>query len=137
MTDPLLGWLDKAMTLCNVDPAFRKLGSCDARVGFKVGDTAYLVSFEAFECASVEAIEGADLRDADFYVDMPRAAWLELLTRRRTGTLEGSLVSLDVDARGAAVRASNPLNALKFERYHRTLQYFVDKVASLGAPASV
>jgi hypothetical protein len=132
VSDPLLGWLDKAKTLCNDDPAFRQLGSCDARVGLKVGDAAYLVAFEAFECVSVQAVDPADLRDADFYLDMSRTAWLDLLARRRSGTSEGSLVSYDVTERGAAVRAVNPLNALKFERYHRTLQHFVDKVASLG-----
>jgi len=137
VTDPLLGWLDNAKALCNGDPGFRKLGSCDARVGLKVGDAAYIVAFEAFECLSVEAVDPADLRDADFTLEMSRPAWLEMLGRRRSGTLDDSLVSYDVDARGATVRASSPLNALKFERYHRTLQHFIDKVASFGAPASV
>ena len=137
MTDPMLGRLDKARTLCNGDPEFRKLGSCDARMGLKVGDVAYLVSFEAFECAGVDAIDVADLRDADFYLDMPRSAWLELLDRRRDGALENSLVSYDVNAPGGIVRSANPLAALKFERYHRTLQYFIDKVATLRAPVPV
>jgi hypothetical protein len=133
MADPIFAWLDKARELCNRDPEFRKLGSCDARVGVKVDDAAFVVTFEAFECVGVTPVDVESLRDTDFYLDMSREAWRELLT----GGTEGcaSLVSATVDD-PELVRASSPLNALKFDRYHRTLQRFFDRVAALAAPTA-
>jgi len=123
--------LEKAREACNRDPAFRKLGTCDARVGIKADDAAFIVSFEAFECTGTRKIGLDELRDADFTIDMPRAAWRDFLAGRRAGS-GTSLVGRDVDTAGGIVRADNPLNALKFERYHLTLQHFFDKVAALS-----
>ena len=126
-------WLERARALCNRDPEFRKLGSCDARVGIRADDAAFIVTFEAFECAAVAAVDVESLRDTDFYLDLSRSAWRNLLTSAANGS--ASLVSAVVDDPDI-VKASNPLNALKFERYHRTLQSFFDKVAALAAPTA-
>jgi hypothetical protein len=116
----------------NADRAFRKLGTTDARVGIKIGETAFLVEFEAFECASVAAIDLDALRDADFYLELSGDAWQTYLAGRRAGTAP-SLVSLDVDTPDGIVKAADPLKLLKFERYHLTLQAFVDTGAQLAA----
>jgi hypothetical protein len=127
-----LDLLQKVRASVNDDRDFRRLGSCDARVGIKVGDAAFLVECEAFECAAVAAIDLDALRDADFYLELSADAWKSYLSGRRSGTAP-TLVSLDVDAPNGIVKGADPLKTLKFERYHLTLQSFFDTGARLAA----
>jgi len=124
--------LEKTRDAVNADRDFRKLGTTDARVGIKAGESAFLVDFEAFECAAVAAIDLDALRDADFYLELSPDAWQSYLAGRRAGTAP-SLVSLDVDTSDGIVKGTNPLKTLKFERYHLTLQAFFDTGARLAA----
>jgi hypothetical protein len=124
--------LERARTAVNADADFRKLGTCDARMGIKAGDDAFIVDFVAFECAAVAAIDLDSLRDADFYLELTPDAWRSYLAARANGT-GLSLLSLDVDAPNGVVKGSDPLKVLKFERYHLTLQSFLDKGARLAA----
>ena len=124
--------LEKTRDAVNADRDFRKLGTTDARVGIKAGESAFLVDFEAFECAAVAAIDLDALRDADFYLELSPDAWQSYLAGRLAGTAP-SLVSLDVDTPDGIVRGTNPLKTLKFERYHLTLQSFFDTGARLAA----
>jgi hypothetical protein len=124
--------LEKTRAAVNADKEYRKLGTTDARVGIKAGEAAYLVDFEAFECAAVAAIELDALRDADFYLELPPDAWQSYLAGRRAGTAP-SLISLDVDTPNGIVKGTDPLKTLKFERYHLTLQSFFDTGARLAA----
>ena len=124
--------LEKTRDAVNADRDFRKLGTTDARVGIKAGESAFLVDFEAFECAAVAAIDLDALRDADFYLELSPDAWQSYLAGRRAGTAP-SLVSLDVDTSDGIVKGTNPLKTLKFERYHLTLQSFFDTGARLAA----
>jgi hypothetical protein len=132
MTALNLSLLEKTREAVNVDREYRKLGTTDARVGIKAGDCAFLVDFEAFECAAVAAIELDALRDADFYLELAPDAWTSYLAGRREGTAP-SLISLDVDTPNGIVKGADPLKALKFERYHLTLQSFLDTGARLAA----
>jgi len=127
-----LGLLQRVRETVNADRNFRRLGTCDVRVGIKTDEAAFLVDFEAFECAAVAAIELNALRDADFYLDLTSDAWKSYLTGRKAGTAP-SLVSLDVDTPNGIVKGSDPLKTLKFERYHLTLQSFLDTGARLAA----
>lgn len=129
-----LDWLPAAQATLNADPAFRKLGSADFKLGLVIGDDARLVVFEAFEIAEVAQANPADMRDADVVVEMPAKDWNAYL-RQRGRAKTGSLLSLDVEQR--LVRARNPLLRLNLERYNRTLQALLDQGAamSLGKPA--
>jgi len=127
-----LGLLQRVREAVNADRDFRRLGSCDARVGIKVGDSAFLVDFEAFECAAVAVIELDALRDADFYLELSSDGWESYLSGRKAGTAS-TLVSLDVDTPDGIVKGADPLKTLKFERYHLTLQSFLDTGARLAA----
>jgi len=120
--------LQKAREAVNADAEFRRLGTCDTRMGLKIGDAAYIVDFVAFECESVREIEVEALRDADFYLELSPAAWREYLDGRATGDAP-SLISLDVDSPDGIVKGRDPLQTLKFERYHLTLQSFLDQGA--------
>jgi len=127
-----LALLERTRTAVNADAEFRRLGTCDARVGIKAGDDAFLVDFVAFECAAVAAIDLDSLRDADFYLELAPHSWKTYLAGRANGTAP-TLVSLDVDSPNGIVKGSDPLKALKFERYHLTLQSFLDRGARLAA----
>ena len=125
-----LNRLERSRDGVNRDAGFRALGSCDARVGLRDGANAYLVTFEAFECASVARIHVDDLRDADLYLELDSAGWDAYLDGRRRRSAP-SLLSLDLDAPGGIVRSSaDPRKALEFERYHATLQAFIDAGAA-------
>ncbi len=46
---PSVDWFEAVRGLVNQDESFRRLGTVDARVGVKVGDEAYELTFEAFD----------------------------------------------------------------------------------------
>ncbi len=126
--------LDLLMRTCaavNADPAFRKLGTTDMIAGVKADDAAFIVTFEAFECAGVQQIDADQLRDADFYLELSAEAWQRYLAGRKAGSAP-SLSGLDLQTEGGVLRGAEPLKTLKFERYIGTLQAFFDKSATLG-----
>lgn len=121
-----LDWLPGAQAALNKDPAFRKMGSTDLVLGLKSGRAVRRVVFEAFEIASVAEADEAALRDCDVTIEMTPREWTNYLRRRAKGT-GPTLASLDLD-RGI-VQAANPLDRLKFDRYHLSLQALVDQGA--------
>lgn len=125
-----LDWLPGAQASLNADPAFRKLGSTDLVLGLKAGRVVRRVVFEAFEITSVEELEEVALRDCEITIEMAPREWTNYLRRRAKGA-GPTLVSLDLDR--DIVRAANPLDRLKFDRYHLSLQALVDEGARLGA----
>ena len=125
-----LDWLTGARTALNEDPAYRKLGSTDLVLGLKAGRAVRTVTFEAFEIGEVEEAAESALRDCEVVIEMSPREWTNYLKRRAKGT-GPSLVSLDLDH--GIVHAANPLNRLKFERYHLSLQALVDEGARLKA----
>ena len=125
-----LDWLPTAQAALNEDPAFRKLGSTDLVLGLKSGRAVRRVVFEAFEIASVDETDEAALRDCELVIEMTPREWTNYLRRRAKGT-GPSLVSLNLDRE--IVRAANPMDGLKFDRYHLSLQALVDQGARLAA----
>ena len=125
-----LDWLAGAQAALNEDPAFRKLGSTDLVLGLKSGRAVRRVVFEAFEISSVDETDETALRDCEIVIEMTPREWTNYLRRRAKGT-GPSLVSLNLDR--DIVRAGNPLDGLKFDRYHLSLQALVDQGARLAA----
>jgi len=123
-----LDWLDEARTALNRDRAFRKLGSTDLVLGLKSGKAVRIVTFDAFEIASVREADEAALRDCELVIEMTPRQWTDYLKRRAVGTGQ-PLVGLDLDRN--IVRAPDPLQRLKFERYHLSLQALVDAGARI------
>lgn len=121
-------WLEPAREALNADPAFRKLGSADFRLGLAAGDCARIVTFSAFEVAAIEAVDSADLHDADLVIEMSPADWEAYLTQRAAGQGQ-SLLSLDLEL--GVVSARTPLEHLLLERYNRTIQALLDCGARL------
>ena len=122
-----LDWLEEAAAELNEDPDFRKLGSTDLVLGLKAGRVVRIVVFEAFGIARIEDADAGALRDCEVVIDMAPRDWTAYLRRRATGK-GPSLVALDMDRE--IVRAPDPLQRLKFERYHLTLQALVDRGAT-------
>lgn len=125
-----LDWLGAAQEALNGDFAYRKLGSTDVTLGLSIGDQARLVTFEAFEIASIIEVSAMDLRDADIVLEMSAKDWNAYLRQRAKGK-GPSLLTLDLDAR--VITGRSPLDRLKLERYNLSLQAFIDKGAELAA----
>ena len=126
-----LDWLQAAAEKLNDAPAFRQLGSTDLVLGLKAGRVVRIVTFEAFAIVGVAVADEAALRDCDIVIDMAPRDWTGYLTRRARGA-GPSLVGLDLER--SVVQAPDPLQRLKFERYHLTLQALVDQGAALLQP---
>lgn len=125
-----LDWLRPAAAALAEDSNFRKLGSADLVLGLKAGRVVRVVTFEAFEIASIEDADESALRDCEVVVEMAPREWRRYLARRAKGS-GPSLLSLEHDR--SVVRAANPLHRLKFERYHLTLQALLDAGANIVA----
>ncbi len=125
-----LDWLSAAREALNEDFSYRKLGSTDVTLGLSIGDQARLVTFEAFEIASIKEVSAMDLRDADIVLEMSVKDWNAYLRQRAKGK-GPSLLTLDLDKR--VVTGRSPLDRLKLERYNLSLQAFIDKGAELAA----
>ena len=125
-----LDWLEAAVAAVNEDPAFRKLGSVDLVLGLKAGRVVRIVTFEAFGIADIKDAEDAALRDCEVTIEMAPREWTRYL-RRRAKRSGPSLVGLDLDQ--GIVNAMSPVNRLKFERYHLSLQALVDQGGAITA----
>ena len=124
-----LDWLDDARSALNADPAFRKLGSADLKLGLSIGDDARIVTFAAFEITDVAEANPSDLRDADLVLEMAPNDWNAYLRQRAKGK-GASVLSLDLEQH--VVKPTTPLKRLLLERYNRTIQGFLDKGAALS-----
>ena len=80
---PSVEWFDAIKNIVNNDPAFRQLGTVDATVGVKVEHKVYEIKFEAFECTGVREASENDLRDMDFWLELPYDQWKDMLTNIR------------------------------------------------------
>ena len=129
---PSVEWFEAVRDAANGDPAFRRLGTADAHVGVKVGDSVYVLDFEAFECAGVSQVEEHILRDVDFYLDMTPEDWQSLLTNvRENGGADSEHTFNTLDVESGIVESSNPYGMNNFPRYHVTLQRFFDVSAQV------
>ena len=100
------------------------------KLAIAVGDEARLVTFEAFEVSGIEEVPVSDLRDAELVLEMGLREWNGYLKKRKQGK-GPTLLSLDLE--NQVVSAPTPLAKLKFSRYNRSLQAFVDACARYAA----
>ena len=131
---PSVEWFDSVKNLVNQDEAFRRLGTVDARVGVKVGDRIYEVTFEAFECTGVREITADDLRDCDFWLEQEPDAWKDMLTNiRQNGhaDLTHTLNTIDLSRPDGFARSYDGYRRDTFYRFNQSLQHFFDSSAKV------
>ncbi len=131
---PSIEWFNAVKDMVNQDDAFRRLGTVDARVGVKVGDRLYELTFEAFECTGVREITLDDLRDCDFWLEQEPEAWKEMLTNIRENghaDLDHTLNTIDLNRADGFARSYDGYRRDLFYRFNQSLQHFFDSSATL------
>jgi hypothetical protein len=126
---PSLEWFEAVKDLVNQDEAFRRLGTVDARVGVKVGETIYELTFEAFECAGVREIGPEDLRDCDFWLEQEPEAWDEMISniqQNGKADLSHTLNTIDLTRPDGFARSYDGYRRDAFYRFNQSLQHFFD-----------
>jgi hypothetical protein len=131
---PSLEWFEAVRDLVNQDEAFRRLGTVDARVGVKVGDKTYELTFEAFECAGVRQIGQEELRDCDFWLEQEPEAWKEMISNIQENgqaDLSHTLNTIDLSRPDGFARSNDGYRRDAFYRFNQSLQHFFDSSARL------
>ena len=129
---PSIDWFDTVRAAANSDRGFRALGSCDAKVGIKVGDQVFVIDFEAFECAGASEGSHDSLLDVDFWLSMGPEAWRSLLENiHRNGAADSEHTFNTLDIENGIVESPNAYGANSFLRYHLTLQRLFDLSAQM------
>ena len=129
---PSVEWFEAVRASANGDSQFTSQGTVNCVMGVRVGDAAFAVTFEGFECAAVEAVHEGELRDLDFYLDLPPAEWKELLdniSANGGSDSDHTLNTLDLTMPSGCVRSGSELRRVAFFQYHLSLQAFFDASA--------
>lgn len=119
----------------NQEDAYRRLGTCDARVGFQIDDRAFLIDFDAFRVGNVEELDAeAAEAEADFVLEMSAPEWKELVEniRKHDGADAEHTLNTLVFADRLRLRYRDSIGMDKFYQYNQSLQYFLDAVPRLG-----
>ena len=132
---PSVEWLKEIQDLVNGDERLSKLGTCDAVMGLKVGDTALEVTFEAFDCTGVREISEADLASTDFYLDASPETWQAMLESiSQNGgqpAREYTLNTIDYLAADGFAKSDDQSKRDSFFRYGQTFQLFFNASAEI------
>jgi hypothetical protein len=133
---PSVEWLQAVAGLAMQDDVYRKFGRVDAIVGIKVGDRAFAMTFDVFDIRDVREIGFDDLRDLDFYLEMPVEMWqamLESIQQHGSAGLDYTLNTIDLRLPdGLAINAMGDGYRMdKFFRFNQSLQRFFDLSAKV------
>lgn len=128
---PSVEWLQQVADLAMIDESYRKSGRVDAIVGIRVGDRSFRMTFDVFDISDIREIGFDDLRDLDFYLEMPPEMWqsmLENIKQNGSAGLEWTLNTLDLKLPdGLAINAvGDGYRMDKFFRFNQSLQRFFD-----------
>ena len=133
-TFPSVEWFEAIRKLVNSDEVFRRLGTVDARVGVRVGDKLYEITFEAFECTGVKEINEHDLRDLDFWLEQSPEEWrdmLENIKKNDAADLSHTLNTIDLTRPEGFARSFDGYKRDAFYRFNQSLQHFFDSSAKI------
>ena len=130
---PSTEWFDAVREEFNGDESVRGGGggTCDARVGIRVGETNFLLVFEGFDCVSASEIDEAMLESTDFYLDMSPDDWEDMLSNVQENggaDFDHTLNTIDLEIEGGFAISStgDQYRQDLFFRYNQTFQYFFD-----------
>lgn len=139
-TFPSIEWFDAVRALVNNDEGYRRLGTVDARVGIKVGDRLYELTFEAFECVGAREIAESDLRDVDFWLEQSPDEWREMLENIKqhdSADLHHTLNTIDLTIPEGFARSYDGYRRDAFYRFNQSLQHFFDSSAKIETKFAV
>ena len=136
MVFPSVAWWQALADLANEDEGFQKIGRLDAVVGFVAGDSAFRVTFDVLTCRDVSETTLAELREADFVIELAPESWRAMLDDiRANGHATGDFTLNSLDLLGDDPIHRNELGdgyrADKFFRYNPSLQRFFDNAARI------
>ena len=137
---PSVEWFKAIQNVVSEDGRLRKLGTCDAVMGVKVGDQAYEITFEAFDCTGVREIPEAGLDSTDFYLDLPYEAWQEMLENiKQNGKPDRqyTLNTIDFLAPEGFAKSDDQSRKDSFYRYGQTFQQFFNASAEIDTEFAV
>ena len=100
----------------------------------KIGDDIFVLTFEGIECSRAVVADEAALDDVDFYLDMPRGDWLEMvknIAANGSADLHHTLNTLDLDREDGLAMShhGDQYREDLFFRYNQTLQFFFNASA--------
>jgi hypothetical protein len=139
-TFPSIEWFNAVREIVNKDDAFRRLGTVDSRVGVKVGDQIYELTFEAFECTAVREVQEADLRDLDFWLEQSPEQWREMLENIKqhgSADLQHTLNTIDLSMQEGFARSFDGYRRDAFYRFNQSLQHFFDSSSKIDTKFAV
>lgn len=137
---PSVEWFDTIRNMVNNDEAFRRLGTVDARVGIKVGDQIFEVTFEAFECVGAKEITENDLRDLDFWLEQSPDEWREMIDNIKqhgAAGLKHTLNTIDLSTPEGFARSYDGYRRDAFYRFNQSLQHFFDASAKIDTQFAI
>ena len=137
---PSVEWFDTIRNMVNSDEAYRRLGTVDARVGIRVGDQIFEVTFEAFECVGAKEISENDLRDLDFWLEQSPDQWREMIEnikRHGSADLTHTLNTIDLSTPEGFARSYDGYRRDAFYRFNQSLQHFFDASAKIDTQFAV
>ncbi len=137
---PSVEWFDTVRNMVNSDEAFRRLGTVDARVGVKVGDQLFELTFEAFECAAAREIEERELRDLDFWLEQSPEEWRDMIENIRVhgaADLSHTLNTIDLNRPEGFAKSFDGYRRDAFYRFNQSLQHFFDSSSKIETQFAV
>ena len=139
-TFPSVEWFDAVRNLVNSDEGFRRLGTVDARVGVKVGDKLFEITFEAFECVGAQEIGETVMRELDFWLEQSPDQWREMLENIKqhgSADLQHTLNTIDLTIPEGFARSYDGYRRDTFYRFNQSLQHFFDSSAKIETQFAV
>ncbi len=131
---PSVEWLESVKDIVNGDERVRHFGAMDARLGLKVGERAYEVTFEAYEVTGAREISPEDLPNCDFWLEQEPQAWKEMLENIRAhgkADITHTLNTIDLNRPEGLAKARDGYKVDLFYRYNQSLQDFFDSSARI------
>ena len=126
---PSVPWFKELAHHAREDDALRRFGVTDVRVGLRIGEHAYRLTFDGFD---VEVEEGDG--PVDFTIDAPMAAWRELIEHiHERGSADSAHTLNSLVAKGDVFRlgGDEQLGVDCFYRYNASLQRFLELAATV------
>jgi hypothetical protein len=131
---PSVEWFQTAADMLNKSDSFKRLGTCDAEMGVRVGERVFELDFEAFEVRAVKEIDEARAEQLDFTLVQPPEAWramIEDIKLNGRATHDFTLNSLDLKSDAELARGKDYHRRDAFYRFNQTFQEYFDLAAKI------